>query len=138
MGSSESSKLMKTTWSSPRMSLVSSLLSRRNPRLKSLHLHQLRKPLQRRMREKLRRRRRRRRRPLSKWLFLHQYEASATLGRTISVGKAEDVAEAQISATFITFLNTLSERSKLFLKLCTSRLTLGSESGKPGQVWAGP
>merc|ERR1711915_49871 len=37
----------------------------------------VRKPLQRRMREKLRRRRRRRRRPLSKWLFLHQYEASA-------------------------------------------------------------
>jgi len=57
-----------------------------------------------------------------------------TLGRTISVGKAEDVAEAEISATFITFLNTLSERSKLFLKLCTSRLTLGSETGKPGQV----
>ena len=61
-----------------------------------------------------------------------------TLGRTISVGKAEEVAEAKISATFITFLNTLSERSKLFLKLCTLRLTLGSESGKPGQVQAGP
>merc|ERR1719495_1626149 len=115
------------------MSLVSSLLSRRNPRLKSLHLHQLRKPLQRRMREKLRRRRRRRR-PLSKWLFLHQYEASADSWPNNSVGKAEDVAEAKISATFITFLNTLSERSKLFLKLCTSRPTLGSESGKPGQV----
>merc|ERR1719300_638392 len=51
---------------------------------------------------------------------------------------AEEVAEAEISATFITFLNTLSERSKLFLKLCTSRLTLGSETGKPGQVWEGP
>merc|ERR1719167_1416070 len=135
MREAESSKLMKSSSSSPRMSLVSSLLSRRNPRLKSLHLHQLRKPLQRRMREKLRRRRRRRRRPLSKWLFFYtSMKPQWTLGRTISVGKAEDVAEAEISATFITFLNTLSERSKLFLKLCTSRLTLGSETGKPGQV----
>eukprot|EP00091_Calanus_sinicus_P018687 TRINITY_DN435_c0_g1_i1.p1 TRINITY_DN435_c0_g1~~TRINITY_DN435_c0_g1_i1.p1 ORF type:complete len:149 (-),score=39.16 TRINITY_DN435_c0_g1_i1:259-651(-) len=52
-----------------------SLLSRRSPRLKSLHLLLKKHPLQKRMRE-MPRRRRRRRRPPSKWLFHYLYDAS--------------------------------------------------------------